>query len=243
LTQLRTPLPMLSLDNITLHRGPTRVLEDVSIAVNEGELVALIGANGAGKTTVLRTISGLLSPGAGTIKFRGQPIQGLAPDRIVRLGIAHCPEERKIWPQMSVLEHLELGAFIRAGGDGIREDIDRVFETFPILKERREQLAGTLSGGQQQMVAIGRALMSRPALILFDEPSLGLAPMMVETIGKMIARIRDQGTTVLLVEQNASLALRLADRAYVLETGRVTLSGLAKELVANPEVHRAYLGG
>jgi branched-chain amino acid transport system ATP-binding protein len=144
---------------------------------------------------------------------------------------------------MSVLEHLELGAFIRAGGDGIREDMDRVFETFPILKERREQLAGTLSGGQQQMVAIGRALMSRPALILFDEPSLGLAPMMVETIGKMIARIRDQGTTVLLVEQNASLALRLADRAYVLETGRVTLSGLAKELVANPEVHRAYLGG
>jgi len=144
---------------------------------------------------------------------------------------------------MTVLEHLELGAFVRAAGGGIREDIDRVFETFPVLQERREQLAGTLSGGQQQMLAIGRALMSRPTLIMFDEPSLGPAPMMVETIGKMIARIREQGTTVLLVEQNASLALRLADRAYVLETGRVTLSGPARDLVSNPEVHRAYLGG
>jgi len=234
---------MLSLDSVTLHRGRTRVLDAVSLSVNEGELVALIGANGAGKTTVLRTISGLLSPGAGTITFRGKPIQGADSDVIVRLGIAHCPEERKIWPQMTVLEHLELGAFVRAAGGGIQEDIDRVFETFPVLQERREQLAGTLSGGQQQMLAIGRALMSRPTLILFDEPSLGLAPMMVETIGKMITRIREQGTTVLLVEQNASLALRLADRAYVLETGRVTLSGPARDLVANPEVHRAYLGG
>ncbi len=234
---------MLSLHNVTLHRGLTRVLDDVSLAVNEGELVALIGANGAGKTTVLRTISGLLSPGTGTIVFRGTAIQGAEPDRIVRLGIAHCPEERKIWPQMTVLEHLELGAFVRSNRNDMRADIARVFETFPVLEERREQLAGTLSGGQQQMVAIGRALMSRPKLLLFDEPSLGLAPMMVETIGRMIARIRDQGTTVLLVEQNASLALRLADRAYVLETGRVTLSGPAKELVAHPEVHRAYLGG
>lgn len=234
---------MLSLDNVTLHRGPTRVLDDVSINVNEGELVALIGANGAGKTTILRMVSGLLSPRAGTIRFRGVPIQGMAPDAIVRLGIAHCPEERKVWPQMSVQEHLELGAFIRARGDDVRADIERVFETFPILKERRHQLAGTMSGGQQQMVAIGRALMSRPALLMFDEPSLGLAPMMVETIGNMIAGIREQGTTVLLVEQNAALALRLADRAYVLETGRVTLSGPAQDLVANPEVHRAYLGG
>ncbi|MDQ6619185.1 MAG: ABC transporter ATP-binding protein [Pseudomonadota bacterium] len=234
---------MLSFDHVTLHRGQTRVLDDVSMSVEPGELVALIGANGAGKTTVLRTISGLLSPSSGTIKFRDQPIQGLAPDRIVRLGIAHCPEERKIWPQMSVLEHLELGAFIRTDPADVRNDIERVFDTFPILKERREQLAGTLSGGQQQMVAIGRALMSRPALLLFDEPSLGLAPLMVETIGKMIGDIRDQGTTVLLVEQNASLALRLADRAYVLETGRVTLSGKAKDLMADPEVHRAYLGG
>jgi branched-chain amino acid transport system ATP-binding protein len=234
---------MLCLDNVTLHRGRTRVLDRVSLSVDEGELVALVGANGAGKTTVLRTISGLLSPGEGTIMFRGEPIQGAAPDRIVRLGIAHCPEERKIWPQMTVLEHLELGAFIRDDASAIGDDIARVFETFPVLQERREQLAGTLSGGQQQMLAIGRALMSRPVLVLFDEPSLGLAPIMVETIGKMIARIREQGTTVLLVEQNASLALRLADRAYVLETGRVTLHGPARDLVANPQVHRAYLGG
>jgi branched-chain amino acid transport system ATP-binding protein len=234
---------MLSLDNVTLHRGRTRVLDAVSLAVAEGELVALIGANGAGKTTVLRMISGLLSPTAGTITFRGQPIHGADSDLIVRLGIAHCPEERKIWRDMTVLEHLELGAFVRQGGAGIREDMERVFETFPILRERRQQLAGTLSGGQQQMLAIGRALMSRPTLLMFDEPSLGLAPFMVETIGTMIAGIREQGTTVLLVEQNASLALRLADRAYVLETGRVTLSGTAKELAANPEVQRAYLGG
>ena len=234
---------MLSLDNVTLYRGNTRVLDSVSLEVREGELVALIGANGAGKTTVLRTVSGLLVPSAGRISFRGKPIQGADSDSMVRMGIAHCPEERKIWPEMSVYEHLELGAFVRDAGPGMREDMERVFETFPILKERREQLAGTLSGGQQQMLAIGRALMSRPALCMFDEPSLGLAPMMVETIGNMIAGIRKQGTTVLLVEQNASLALRLADRAYVLETGRVTLSGPAKELMANPEVHRAYLGG
>ena len=233
---------MLALDNVTLHRGRTRVLDGVSLAVDEGELVALIGANGAGKTTVLRTISGILAPSAGTITFRGKPIQGADPDAIVRLGIAHCPEERKIWPQMSVLEHLELGAFIRSDRD-VSADMERIFDTFPVLKERREQLAGTLSGGQQQMLAIGRALMSRPTLVLFDEPSLGLAPIMVETIGTMIAGIRDRGATVLLVEQNASLALRLADRAYVLETGRVTLEGPAAALVENPEVHRAYLGG
>ena len=236
-------MPMLALDNITLHRGTTRVLDGVSLAVNEGELVALIGANGAGKTTVLRTISGILAPSAGTITFRDKPIHGADPDVIVRLGIAHCPEERKIWPQMTVQEHLELGAFIRADRGEIARDMARIFDTFPVLKERREQLAGTLSGGQQQMLAIGRALMSRPALVLFDEPSLGLAPIMVETIGTMIAGIRDNGATVLLVEQNAALALRLADRAYVLETGRVTLEGPAQELVANPEVHRAYLGG
>jgi branched-chain amino acid transport system ATP-binding protein len=233
---------MLALDNVTLHRGRTRVLDGVSLAVDEGELVALIGANGAGKTTVLRTISGILAPSAGTIAFRGKPIQGADPDAIVRLGIAHCPEERKIWPQMSVLEHLELGAFIRSDRD-VSADMERIFDTFPVLKERRDQLAGTLSGGQQQMLAIGRALMSRPSLVLFDEPSLGLAPIMVETIGTMIAGIRERGTTVLLVEQNAALALRLADRAYVLETGRVTLEGPAAALVENPEVHRAYLGG
>jgi branched-chain amino acid transport system ATP-binding protein len=233
---------MLALDNVTLHRGRTRVLDGVSLVVDQGELVALIGANGAGKTTVLRTISGILAPSAGTIAFRGKPIQGADPDAIVRLGIAHCPEERKIWPQMSVQEHLELGAFIRSDRD-VDADMARVFDTFPVLKERREQLAGTLSGGQQQMLAIGRALMSRPSLVLFDEPSLGLAPIMVETIGTMIADIRERGTTVLLVEQNASLALRLADRAYVLETGRITLTGPAAALIENPDVHRAYLGG
>ena len=234
---------MLALDDVTLHRGRTRVLDGVSLAVDEGELVALIGANGAGKTTVLRTISGILAPSAGTITFRGKPIHGADPDVIVRLGIAHCPEERKIWPQMTVQEHLELGAFIRADRGEIARDMARIFDTFPVLKERREQLAGTLSGGQQQMLAIGRALMSRPTLVLFDEPSLGLAPIMVETIGTMIAGIRERGTTVLLVEQNASLALRLADRAYVLETGRITLTGPAPALIENPEVHRAYLGG
>ena len=235
-------LPMLALTDVTLHRGRTRVLDDVSLAVGEGELVALIGANGAGKTTVLRTISGILKPSAGTITFRGKSIRGADPDAIVRLGIAHCPEERKIWPDMSVQEHLELGAFIRHDRE-VGADMERIFETFPVLKERREQLAGTLSGGQQQMVAIGRALMSRPSLVLFDEPSLGLAPIMVETIGAMIAGIRDRGATVLLVEQNASLALRLADRAYVLETGRITLTGPARAMIENPEVHRAYLGG
>ena len=234
---------MLALDGVTLRRGRTRVLDAVSLAVGEGELVALIGANGAGKTTVLRTISGLLAPEGGTITFRGQAIQGADPDAIVRLGLAHCPEERKIWPQLTVLEHLELGAFVRSDAREIRGDVERVCATFPVLGERRRQLAGTLSGGEQQMLAIGRALMSRPVLLMFDEPSLGLAPLMVEAIGAMIGRIREQGTTVLLVEQNATLALRLADRAYVLETGRVTLSGPASELAESPEVKRAYLGG
>ena len=234
---------MLSVDSLSLQRGTTRVLDGVTLRVEQGELVALIGANGAGKTTVLRTISGLLVPGGGTITFCGRQIQGAPSDLIVRLGIAHCPEERKIWPQMSVEEHLQLGAFVHGATAEARESQERVYQSFPILRERRGQLAGTLSGGQQQMLAIGRALMSRPKLLLFDEPSMGLAPKMVEAIGAMIARIRDDGTTVLLVEQNAALALELADRAYVLETGRITLSGAARELAANPEVHRAYLGG
>ena len=233
----------LAIRGLKAFYGQTQALHGLDLDLEEGGITALLGANGAGKTTVLRTVSGLLTPSAGSIHFRGQPIHGADSDAIVRMGIAHCPEERKIWPEMSVYEHLELGAFVRKHGKEIHEDIERVYETFPILKERRNQLAGTLSGGQQQMVAIGRALMSRPALCMFDEPSMGLAPMMVETIGNMIAAIRKQGTTVLLVEQNASLALRLADRAYVLETGRVMLSGEAKTLMADPEVHRAYLGG
>ena len=234
---------MLRLEAVEVYRGRTRVLQGISLEVAEGELVALIGANGAGKTTTLRAISGLLAPSVGRILFRDREIQGLDSETIVRLGLAHCPEERKVWPQMSVLEHLDLGAFVRNDRQGIRGDMERVFATFPILAERREQLAGTLSGGEQQMLAIGRALMSRPALLMFDEPSLGLAPMMVETIGGMIRRIREQGTTVLLVEQNAALALRLADRAYVFETGRVALAGSARELAASPHVRKAYLGG
>ncbi len=234
---------MLRLDEVEVYRGRTRVLQGISLEVAEGELVALIGANGAGKTTSLRAISGLVVPSAGRITFRGHPIQGADPETIVRLGLAHCPEERKVWPQMTVLEHLELGAFVRRDRREVQADVKRVFATFPVLAERRRQLAGTLSGGEQQMLAIGRALMSRPALLMFDEPSLGLAPMMVETIGGMIRRIREQGTTVLLVEQNAALALRLADRAYVFETGRVALAGPAADLAASPHVQQAYLGG
>lgn len=234
---------MLVLDGVTIYRGRTRVLDGVSLRVDAGELVALIGANGAGKTTALRTISGLLTPATGTITFRGHRIHGVDPDAIVRLGLAHCPEERKIWPQMTVLEHLELGAFVRHDRANIRKDIERVFDTFAVLRARQRQLAGTLSGGEQQMLAIGRALMSRPTLVMFDEPSLGLAPLVVEMIGAMIGRIRDEGTTILLIEQNAAMAFRLADRAYVLETGRVRLSGPVTALATNPDVQRAYLGG
>jgi len=234
---------MLRLEDVEVYRGRTRVLQGISLEVAEGELVALIGANGAGKTTTLRTISGLLVPSAGRILFREREIQGADSETIVRLGLAHCPEERKVWPRMSVMEHLELGAFARRDHRGIAEDMQRVLGIFPILAERRAQLGGTLSGGEQQMLAIGRALMSHPSLLMFDEPSLGLAPLMVEAIGGMVRRIRDQGTTVLLVEQNAALALRLADRAYVFETGRVALSGPARELAESPHVRKAYLGG
>jgi branched-chain amino acid transport system ATP-binding protein len=233
---------MLSLDNVTLHRGRTRVLDAVSLAVAEGELVALIGANGAGKTTVLRMISGLLSPTAGTITFHGQPIHGADSDLIVRLGIAHCPEERKIWRDMTVLEHLELGAFVRQGGAGIREDMERVFETFPILRERRQQLAGTLSGGEQQMCAIGRGLMSEPQLLMLDEPSLGLAPKLVDEIFEFIANIARQGVTILLVGQNVNYTLQISHYGYVMETGRITLEGPTEMLMNNEFVRRAYLG-
>ncbi len=234
---------MLRLEDVEVHRGRTRVLQGISLEVAEGELVALIGANGAGKTTTLRTISGLLVPSAGRILVRRREIQGAGSEAIVRQGLAHCPEERKVWPRMSVLEHLELGAFARRDRREIADDMERVLALFPVLAERRGQVAGTLSGGEQQMLAIGRALMSRPSLLMFDEPSLGLAPLMVEIIGNLIRRIREQGTTVLLVEQNAALALRLADRAYVFEAGRVLLSGPARELAESPRVRQAYLGG
>ena len=208
-----------------------------------GEIVTLIGANGAGKSTILRTISGLLKPKTGSIQFEGQEIAGMPAHEIVKTGISQVPEGRRIFAEMSVLENLELGAFTRKDKDGIKADMELVFERFPRLKERIGQLAGTLSGGEQQMLAMGRALMSRPRLLLLDEPSMGLAPLLIKEIFAIIQDINKTGTTVLLVEQNANMALSIAHRAYVLETGRITLSGDAKELAASDEVRKAYLGG
>jgi len=223
--------------------GPIEALRGVDLEVRAGELVCLLGANGAGKSTTLRTISGLLRPAAGRIAFEGRSIAGLSPATILEAGIAHCPEGRRVFPYLSVEENLLMGAYVRRDRAGIAADLERECEHFPVLAERRRQAAGTLSGGEQQMLAIGRALMARPKLILFDEPSLGLAPTIVETTFSIIADIRRQGTTVLMVEQNAYLALRMADRAYVLETGRVVLAGAAADLMADDHVRRAYLGG
>jgi len=223
--------------------GPIEALRGIDLEVRAGELVCLLGANGAGKSTTLRAISGLLRPAAGRIVFDGRPIAGLEPGIILQAGIAHCPEGRRVFPYLSVEENLLMGAYVRHDSAGIAADLERVCEHFPVLGERRRQVAGTLSGGEQQMLAIGRALMARPRLILFDEPSLGLAPTVVETTFAIIADIRRQGTTVLMVEQNAYLALRMADRAYVLETGRIVLAGAAADLMADDHVRRAYLGG
>jgi branched-chain amino acid transport system ATP-binding protein len=222
--------------------GPVEALRGVDLEVRAGELVCLLGANGAGKSTTLRTISGLLRPTAGTIKLDGREIGGRAPAAILAEGIAHCPEGRRVFPYMSVEENLVMGAYVRRDRAAIAADLERVCTHFPILAERRRQIAGTLSGGEQQMLAIGRALMARPRLILFDEPSLGLAPTVVETTFAVIADIRRQGTTVLMVEQSAYLALAMADRAYVMETGCVVLSGSARDLLADDHVRRAYLG-
>jgi branched-chain amino acid transport system ATP-binding protein len=223
--------------------GPIEALRGIDLEVRAGELVCLLGANGAGKSTTLRAISGLLRPAAGRIVFDGRPITGLQPGIILQAGIAHCPEGRRVFPYLSVEENLLMGAYVRRDGAGIAADLERVCEHFPVLGERRRQVAGTLSGGEQLMLAIGRALMARPRLILFDEPSLGLAPTVVETTFAIIADIRRQGTTVLMVEQNAYLALRMADRAYVLETGRIVLAGAAADLMADDHVRQAYLGG
>jgi branched-chain amino acid transport system ATP-binding protein len=211
--------------------------------VQAGELVCLIGANGAGKTSTLRAISGLLRATAGRIVFDGREIQGREPADILDAGIAHCPEGRRVFPYLTVEENLAMGAYVRRDRQAVAEDLERVCAHFPILTERRRQMAGTLSGGEQQMLAIGRALMARPRLILFDEPSLGLAPAVVETTFQVIAEIRRRGTTVLMVEQNAYLALRMADRGYVMETGRIVLAGRARDLLADDHVRRAYLGG
>ena len=234
---------MLTVNDINVFYGAIHAIKGVSLEVNKGEIVTLIGANGAGKSTILRTISGLLKPKTGSIQFEGQEIAGMPAHEIVKTGISQVPEGRRIFAEMSVLENLELGAFTRKDKDGIKADMELVFNRFPRLKERIGQLAGTLSGGEQQMLAMGRALMSRPRLLLLDEPSMGLAPLLIKEIFAIIQDINKTGTTVLLVEQNANMALSIAHRAYVLETGRITLSGDAKELAASDEVRKAYLGG
>ena len=234
---------MLRLENLSASYGPITALRSLDLEVRQGELVCLIGANGAGKTSTLRAISGLLHPSAGRIVFDGRELQGREPADVLQAGIAHCPEGRRVFPHLTVQENLEMGAYVRRDRRSILADLDRVCAHFPILAERRKQTAGTLSGGEQQMLAIGRALMGRPRLILFDEPSLGLAPTVVETTFGIVADIRRAGTTVLIVEQNAYLALRMADRGYVMETGRIVLEGPGADLLRNDHVRRAYLGG
>ncbi len=233
---------MLELADIHVRYGNIRALQGVSLTVATGELVALIGSNGAGKSTVLRTISGLLRPSDGTISFEGADITHAATDRIVALGISNCPEGRRIFGRLSVSDNLRLGAVAQRDSKAVAADLDMVFTLFPLLKERLQQAGGTLSGGEQQMLAIGRALMSRPRLLLLDEPSLGLAPLMVERIFETIAELTRQGRTILLVEQNVHHALDIADRAYVLETGRITLDGPAGQLRVDPKVEQSYLG-
>lgn len=236
-------MAMLEVKDINVYYGAIHAIKGISLSVDEGEIVTLIGANGAGKSTTLRTISGLLKPKSGEINFLGKSIAGMAAHKIVREGISQVPEGRRIFAEMTVQENLELGAFTRSDNDEIKKDFEMVFGRFPRLKERREQLAGTLSGGEQQMLAMGRALMSRPKLLLLDEPSMGLAPLLIREIFSIIVDINKTGTTVLLVEQNANMALSIANRAYVLETGRITLSGDAKELAASEDIRKAYLGG
>jgi branched-chain amino acid transport system ATP-binding protein len=233
---------VLKIESVAAAYGPVTALRGIDLAVEAGELVCLIGANGAGKSSTLRAISGLLRPSAGRIVFEGREIQNLEPATILKAGIAHCPEGRRVFPHLTVHENLAMGAYVRRDRHVVAADIERVCSHFPILAERRRQMAGTLSGGEQQMLAIGRALMSRPRLILLDEPSLGLAPAIVDATFAIIAGIRREGTTVLLVEQNAYRALRMADRGYVMETGRVVLEGRAADLLADDHVRRAYLG-
>ena len=233
---------MLQVERLECRYGKVAAVHDLSIEVARGELVVLIGANGAGKTTTLRAISGLMRPAAGRILFEGAEVTGAPARRMLALGIAHCPEGRRVFPQLTVRENLEMGCYLRSDRDAIEQDMTRLFERFPILRERSEQAAGTLSGGEQQMLAISRALMSRPKLVLFDEPSLGLAPGLVTRTFDIIRQIRAEGVTVVMVEQNAFAALELCDRAYVLEQGRVAKSGTGAALLDDPEVRSAYLG-
>lgn len=234
---------MLNITKINTFYKRTQALFDISMDVIQGEIVTLLGANGAGKTTTLRTISGLLVPSSGTITFLGNRVEGLSPDIIVRYGISQCPEGRQIFARMTVQENLEMGAYTVKGQKMIEEDFEIVYRSFPLLRERKQQLAGTLSGGEQQMLAMGRALMSRPKLLLLDEPSAGLAPLLVKEILNIIERIQKQGITVLLIEQNAKMALSIADRSYVMETGAIVLEGSAKQLMSDERVKKTYLGG
>ena len=234
---------MLTLSDLQCNYGKVAAVRSLSLEVNKGELVSLIGANGAGKTTTLRAISGIVRAVGGRIEFEGEDITRASPRRVLEMGIAHCPEGRRVFQYMSVRENLEMGCFLRSDRPGIEADFGRIFERFPVLAERREQAAGTLSGGEQQMLAISRALMSRPKLVLFDEPSLGLAPNIVERTFEIIRQIRADGVTVVMVEQNAAAALELSDRAYVMEQGAVALTGTGESLLHDPHVQRAYLGG
>ena len=232
---------MLKIDDIHVYYGAIHAIKGVSFEVGEGEIVALIGANGAGKSTILKTVSGLMHPRSGSISFCGNDIAHTDAYKLLRTGLAHVPEGRRIFQQMTVQDNLEMGAFIHKEVN--KDELERVFNYFPRLKERRKQIAGTLSGGEQQMLAMSRALMSRPKLMMLDEPSMGLAPILIDQIFEIIKQLHKDGTTILLVEQNASKALEVADRAYVLETGKVILSGTGKELASSDEVKKAYLGG
>ncbi|RYG66202.1 ABC transporter ATP-binding protein [bacterium] len=233
---------MLKVENLSVHYGVIQALHDVSLEINRGEIVTLIGSNGAGKTTTLGALSGLLKPSSGKISFQDKNLLNIAPHLRVPMGLVQVPEGRRIFPTMTVAENLDLGAYTRTDRGGMANDLEEIYTLFPRLRERQTQAAGTMSGGEQQMLAVGRALMSRPQLLLLDEPSLGLAPLLVKEIFSVVKRIRERGVTVMLVEQNAHLALEIADRAYVLETGKVIMSGDAKQIARDPRVKEAYLG-
>lgn len=237
--------PILKVEGLHVYYGSIHAIKGISFDVREGEIVTLIGANGAGKSTTLNTISGLLHPKSGTVSFLGQGLAHTAPHKVVERGLAQVPEGRRIFLQMTVKENLEMGAYVRmrAGGGRVAEDLEMVYGLFPRLRERRRQVAGTLSGGEQQMLAMGRALMSRPRLLMLDEPSMGLAPLLVEQIFDIIRNLNEHGSTILLVEQNARMALSIASRGYVLETGKIVTTGTGQELLDSPEIKRAYLGG
>ncbi len=234
---------MLELSNVNVYYGPIHAVKNISLKIEEGEIVTLIGANGAGKSTTLKSISGLEKCEAGEIKFRGENIHSLTPTNIVKLGISYVPEGRRIFSKMTVMENLEMGAFTRKDKKGVKEDFEKIFSLFPRLKERKEQIAGTLSGGEQQMLAIGRGLMSRPQLLLLDEPSMGLAPIIVKEIFSIIENINKEGISILLVEQNANMALKVSDRAYIIRNGEIELEGKSKEMLEDERVKKAYLEG